>query len=313
MKFARKKQFQLTELRERAADPGYVGECEDVFRGRVEHIAQEVIRAGVPLILLTGPSASGKTTSARKLALAMTRNGKKTSVLSLDNFYRNRDEYPRLENGEPDFEHLHALNVPLVNDCLEELVETGVTWIPAFDFSTHTNIPRQQEVRVDKDTAVIIEGIHALNPELSVKVDPASVIKIYAGLRTEYYDGDVRIINTRDLRITRRIVRDARDRGHAPEDTLALWKSIMAGEERWIKPFKEDADYLLDTSLDYEPCMFTRTLRQLADGGLGGRCQEDMESLAERFGTVDALDDVLVPADSLLREFLGGLTLMDTV
>ncbi len=313
MVFEDKKRLQLSELREYAADPDYIRRCENAFRERVDRTAQAVVDSGVPLVMLTGPSASGKTTSARKLAQAMTEKGKKTSVVSLDNFYRNRDEYPRLRNGEPDFEHLHALNVELVNDCLEELVSTGVTWIPAFDFNTHSSVLRQQEVRVDRDTAVIIEGIHALNPELSRKVDHGSVMKIYAGLRTEYYEGRKRVIATRDLRITRRIIRDDRDRGHAPEATLALWKNIMAGEEKWIKPFKPDADMLLNTALDYEPCVFAQTLRRMADDGLGGKYQEDMESLAQRFGQTSVLDDALVPEDSLLREFLGGLKLMDTL
>lgn len=309
MVFEDKKRMQIQELRQLAADPGYVASCEEIFRQRVDAVAESVIGSGVPLILLTGPSATGKTTSARKVALAMTKKGKKTSVISLDNFFLNLEQYPKQKNGEPDFEHLHALNVELINDCLEELVETGCTWIPSFDFATHVSTPHSIEVRVDEDSAVIIEGIHALNPELTRKVDSGSVRRIYAGLRTEYYEGRKRIIATRDLRIVRRIIRDARDRGHDPEGTLALWKNIMAGEEKWIKPFKPAADFLLNTAVDYEPCLFAAVVRRMVEQDMGGRFHAELQDLADRFSLAGDVDPELVPADSLLREFLGGLSL----
>ena len=162
-------------------------------------------------------------------------------------------------------------------------------------------------MHVDENSAVIIEGIHALNPELTKSVEAGSVLKIYAGLRTEYYEGRKRIIATRDIRITRRVIRDERDRGHSAENTLALWKNIMAGEEKWIKPFKVDANYLLNTALDYEPCLYVDDLKKLADGGKGGKYQPELEVLANSFIQAGSLPMDLVPKDSVLREFIGGL------
>ena len=307
MVFEDKKRIQLRDLRELTSNPSFIEQCESEYRTRVEQIASDVLESGVSVILLSGPSASGKTTSSLLLARAMTRLGKKTSVISLDNFFKNLEDYPKQKNGEPDFEHLHALDVEAINDCLHKLTTTGTTYIPSFDFATHRSTPDAQEVHVDNNSAVIIEGIHALNPELTKSVDAGSVLKIYAGLRTEYYEGRKRIIATRDIRITRRVIRDERDRGHSAENTLALWKNIMAGEEKWIKPFKVDANYLLNTALDYEPCVYVDELRTLADNGKGGKFQPELDTLANSFSQAGALPMELVPDDSILREFIGGL------
>ncbi|MBR3354197.1 MAG: nucleoside kinase [Oscillospiraceae bacterium] len=307
MVFEDKKRIQLRELRELSLLPSFIEQCEKEYRYRVDQIASKILESGVSVILLSGPSASGKTTSSLLLARAMTRLGKKTSVISLDNFFKNLEDYPKQKNGEPDFEHLHALNVEAVNECLNKLTTTGTTSIPSFDFTTHKSTPDAQIVHVDENSAVIIEGIHALNPELTKSVEAGSVLKIYAGLRTEYYEGRKRIIATRDIRITRRVIRDERDRGHSAENTLALWKNIMAGEEKWIKPFKVDANYLLNTALDYEPCLYVDDLKKLADSGKGGKYQPELEVLANSFIQAGSLPMDLVPKDSVLREFIGGL------
>ena len=309
MVFKDKKRIQLRDLKDLTLLPSFVEQCESEYRNRLEQIAASILESGVSVILVSGPSASGKTTSSLLLAREMTRRGKKTSVISLDNFFKNLEEYPKQKNGEPDFEHLHALDVEAVNESLSKLTTTGTTLIPSFDFATHRSTPNAQEVHVDSNSAVIIEGIHALNPELTKSVDAGSVLKIYAGLRTEYYEGRKRIIATRDIRITRRVIRDERDRGYSVENTLSLWKNIMAGEEKWIKPFKADANYLLNTALDYEPCLYADDLRTLADNSKGGRFQTELETLADVFSQAGTLPMELVPNDSMLREFIGGLDL----
>lgn len=309
MIFEDKKRVQLRDLKDLSVLPSFIEQCESKYRVRVENIAHKVLEAGVPVVLVAGPSASGKTTSSRRLARTMTQMGKNTQVISLDNFFKNIEDYPKQKNGEPDFEHLHSLDVETVNECIYELATTGSTFIPSFDFASHTSTPRAQEIRIDRDSAVIIEGIHALNPELTRKVDHSYVIKVYAGLRSEYYSGRKRIIATRDLRITRRIIRDERERGSDPEETLSLWKNIMAGEEKWIKPFKVDADYLLNTGFDYEPCLYAEDIRHLAEAGAGGQYQPQLETLAACFDEVESIPMDAVPKDSMLREFIGGLDL----
>lgn len=311
MIFEDKKRVQLSELGELSSLPSFIKQCESEYSVRVEGVARKAAEAGVPVILLAGPSASGKTTSSKRLAREMTRIGKHTTVISLDNFFRNVEDYPKQKNGEPDFEHLHALDVSAINDFLYELATTGTSYIPNFDFVSRKSVPRAQEIHAGVDSVIILEGIHALNPELTQKVDPRFLLKIYAGLRTEYYSGRKRIIATRDLRITRRIIRDARERGSDPEETLSLWKNIQAGEEKWIKPFKKDADYLLNTALDYEPCLYAYDLRHMAAAGAGGEYQSQLEGLAACFEQVDPLPMDAVPRDSMLREFIGGLDLSE--
>lgn len=255
--------------------------------------------------MLTGPSASGKTTTANKLAAALRSRGCLSRVVSLDNFYKNLDEYPRLPDGSKDYENITALDVNEIRRCLADILEKGETELPEFDFVTETR--KQQRVHLALPGGVcIIEGIHALNPELVSTLPRGSAYKIYAGLREEYSYRGQRVIPTRDIRLARRMMRDCKFRGHSLEKTLGMWGGVCAGEDKFIKVFKAEADLLLDTSFSYEICLLAAFMAPLA-GQLPEehpQC-EQLNALAGRFALVDTLSEALVPQNSMLREFLG--------
>ena len=283
----------------------FVRHCETEYAGRIHAAASEVLASGCHIVMLTGPSASGKTTTAHKLAGALAARGCPAQVVSLDNFYKNLDEYPRLPDGSKDYENVTALDVAEIHRCLCEILEKGETDLPQFDFVTESRMGRTVHLSLPGGVC-IVEGIHALNPELTRPLPPGSAYKIYAGLREEYSHRGQRVIPTRDIRLARRMLRDCKFRGHSIEKTLGMWGRVCAGEDRFIKVFKSEADLLMDTSFSYEVCLLAPFISSLA-----GRLDPDdplceqLNSLAGRFALATPLDEGLVPEDSMLREFLG--------
>ena len=281
---------------------------EQSYRQRVEYAARKIRDSRAKIVMLTGPSASGKTTSAHKLAEELVRQGTPAHVVSLDNFFRGAEFYPRLPDGTLDYENPDTMDLPLIKQCLHELSETGKTSLPIYDFT--------QEKRSDKTEAVdlqggvcIVEGIHALNPELTSLVPGEEVYRIYAGLREEYCIDGRRVINTQDIRLCRRTLRDAAARGRSPEKTLAMWDRVMDGETRYIKGFKTTADFLLDTSFTYELGLISRLLGEVRrQFTLEGHNAELWDETARRFEQVNPLPLELLPADSMLCEFYGSRT-----
>ena len=283
----------------------FVRHCEMEYEGRIHAAASEVLASGCRIVMLTGPSASGKTTTANKLAAALRGRGCPAQVVSLDNFYKNLDDYPRLPDGSKDYENVTALDMAEIHRCLAEVLAAGETLLPQFDFVTETRKAQRTRLSVPGGVCVI-EGIHALNPQLTETLPAGSAYKIYAGLREEYSYKGLRVLPTRDVRLARRMLRDCKFRGHSIEKTLGMWAGVCAGEDKFIKVFKAEADLLLDTSFSYEICLLAPFAASLA-GSLPDDhplC-ETLNSLAGRFALVDALDEALVPQSSMLREFLG--------
>lgn len=278
--------------------------CEMEYEGRIHAAASEVLASGCHIVMLTGPSASGKTTTANKLAAALRSRGCPSRVVSLDNFYKNLDEYPRLPDGSKDYENITAVDLDTLQQCLGELIETGRTQLPEFDFFTEYR--KSQRIPMELGTGVcIVEGIHALNPQTTALLPSKSVYRVYVGLREEYSKGGQRILPTRDVRLARRLVRDYKQRGHSLEKTLGMWPSVCAGEDHYIKVFKKQADLLIDTSFSYEICVL-RTLMEPLAGELEGKPgEEQLNDLVGRFCQCDPLPPEWVPQDSMLQEFVG--------
>ena len=309
--FQPKTKIEISELDQQIRrDPGLVLQWEREYEQRVDRVASLILAGHGRFVMVSGPSASGKTTSALKLAMAMRRQGTPTEVISLDDFFRNIEDYPKDENGEPDLEHFGALDKECVNETLEVLLKTGQCMLPQFDFEKQHRKSEKRPLVLPKNGRLIIEGIHALNPELAQSIPQEAVYRLYVGLRTEYYQNGTRVLNTRDLRITRRMVRDNLFRGRTAGATLELWRSIAKGEERWIKPFKPIVDMLLDTSFPYEPCAMLPIMRQLrTQPESAGRA--DLLRLCGLFELFEPVEMRQIPKNSMLREFLGGLELED--
>ena len=272
---------------------------ENSYARRVQYAAQKVRGSGAKIVMLTGPSASGKTTSAHCLANALVQQGTPAQVVSLDNFFKGAAYYPKMPDGTLDYENLETLDLPLIKQCLHQLSETGKTELPIYDFATEQ---RSAEVEpIDLQGGVcIVEGIHALNPELTGLVPDDQIYRIYAGLREEYCIDGRRVINTQDIRLCRRTLRDAAARGRSPAKTLSMWDRVLDGETRYIKGFKTTADFLLDTSFTYELGLISRLLGEVRrQFTLEGHNAELWDETARRFEQVDPLPLELLPADSI--------------
>ena len=282
----------------------FVCHCEIEYESRVIAAAAESKGSECKLIMLTGPSASGKTTTAHKLKDALARSGTHSVVVSLDDFYKNLDDYPRLPDGTKDYENVEALDIEEIHRCLLALIETGVSDFPEFDFKTESRLEKRNRIEL-QGGIVIVEGIHALNPLLTNVLPEGSVYKIYAGLREEYSHGGQRFLPTRDIRLARRLVRDSKFRGHSLEKTIQMWPLVCEGEDMYIKSFKSYADLLLDTSFSYEICVLAPHLVSM-QGALGDTVLgRQLDSLAERFSLCAAITDKYIPPQSMLREFIG--------
>jgi len=292
--------------------------AEALHEQRVARIARQIVEQrqanGTRIVLIAGPSSSGKTTFAKRLAIQLLAYGLHPFTLEMDNYFVDRDLTPRDENGEYDFESLHALNLNLFNDQLNQLLLGDKVQLPTYDFHTGKSIP-DRTVQVSENQIVILEGIHGLNPELVTQIDPRLIFRVYVSALTALNIDSHNRIPTTDVRLIRRIVRDAHNRGYTAQDTLGRWRSVRRGEKRNIFPFQENANSIFNSALVYE----LAALRPFADPLLlqvPADTSEHIEAnrLLSFLGWVKPLTSeqrALIPDTSVIREFIGGSILRD--
>lgn len=286
----------------------FVAKCEERYESIIKDVADKVSGDdGREIIMLAGPSSSGKTTTALKLSEALKKRGVKTYVLSLDDFYLNRSDIPTLPDGTQDFETVYALDLDCFEKTVNALLKGETVKVPIFDFLTGKRSDTLfNEITLGKSDAVIIEGLHALNPEITDKID-GKLLKIYISVSSRIYDekGNI-ILNKRNLRFIRRMVRDYKFRGSTVEHTCRLWKNVMAGEDKYLFPFRDNADIRINTIHLYEPCVLkNQALRLLYKSNVTDEYKNDIRKLCNALEKFNGIDENSVPADSLLREFLG--------
>ncbi|MDR2687072.1 MAG: hypothetical protein LBB75_04910 [Oscillospiraceae bacterium] len=286
-----------------------VGAAEARYASIVAGIAGKVRSArGHKLVLLAGPSASGKTTTAQKIAGALCTRDTRAHRVSLDDFYLEAGNLPRLPDGAPDIESVHALDLPLLRDTLRDLMEAGRGAIPHFKFGAGGRT-RWDPLEIGPEDTIVLEGLHALHPEIAgnPSFPPGSVTKAYVSVASRIYNGDEIVINKRSLRLVRRILRDSQFRSSGAANTIAMWPSVTKGEEQWLTPCKPHADFLINSIHVYEPCVFAPRVLPLlesvpADAPGAGAAYRLAKSL-RRFAQ---LPEEMAPPGSLLREFLGN-------
>ena len=287
--------------------PELVAVCEAGYARRLRYAAKKIRQSGAKIIMLTGPSASGKTTTSHKLAAALREMGTPAQVISLDNFFRGSEYYPKMPDGTLDYEHPDTLDMPLIRQCLQELSQTDHTVLPTYDFVKEERAEKTEPIDLAGGVC-IVEGIHALNPMLTSLVPSGHVYRIYAGLREEYCQEGRRLIGTQDIRLCRRVLRDAATRGRSPEKTLAMWERVLDGETRYIKGFKNTADFLLDTAFTYELHIIAGLLPEVGRWmSPDSRYTEMWDETARRFEHVDPLNRDLIPEGAMLREFYASV------
>lgn len=275
----------------------------------ISKIASQIIQKGtVRVVLIAGPSSSGKTTSAKKLGLELQAMGYQPKVISLDCYYAGKDKTPLDENGQPDYECLEALNVELLNQNLVDLFAGKEITIPSYDFHTGTSYFEDKNKMTLADNEILImEGIHGLNPKLTPKVPEQYKFRIYLSALTQLNLDDHNRISTSDNRLIRRIVRDANFRGKPAEGTIAMWPSVQKGEVLHIYPFHNNADAILNTALDYELSVLrvyaAPLLRRVNPTMPEYSEAQRLLSFLENFATIAPTS---VPPRSIIREFIGG-------
>ena len=282
--------------------------AEALHEKKIADIADNIIkRKGVKVILIAGPSSSGKTTFAKRLGIQLRLNGLKPVTISVDNYFVERNDTPVDENGKYDFECLEAIDRKLFNNHLLALLNGEEIECPTFDFKAGTKKYNGQKMKLAEDEILVIEGIHCLNDKLTEAIPKDKKYKIYISaltvLNIDYYNR----ISTTDSRLIRRIVRDNNFRGYSALRTLEMWDSVNRGEERHIFPFQDCADSMFNTSLIYELCVLKKyAIPQLEKIDNSNPEYSEAKRLYEFLKYFEDIDDELVPENSLLREFIGG-------
>lgn len=278
----------------------YIGAIADTITERYNN-------GGARVVLIAGPSSSGKTTFTKRLAVQLLTNLLKPVMISLDNYFVDRHHTPRDESGDFDYESLFALDLELFNNHLNRLIKGEEVEIPYYNFERGEREYRRDIVKLDSRSILLIEGIHGLNPELTRDVDPSMKYRIYVSALTTLAIDDHNWVSTTDNRLLRRIIRDYKYRGTNALETIRRWPSVRRGEEKWIFPYQENADSMFNSSLLFE----LGVMRDEADKVLRS-VPRDLPEYAEAhrlrkfLGYFSSIPSTLIPPTSLLREFLGG-------
>ena len=283
---------------------------EALHEKKVAQIADQIAHreSGVPrFVLISGPSSSGKTTFSKRLTIQLMVNGIRPVVISMDNYFVNREDTPRDENGEWDFEHLHTLDLPLFRQQVADLLAGKTVSLPFYNFETGMREYRGDTLRLEKDTVVILEGLHALNPELMPNIPREATFKIYVSSLTNVNLDNHNWIPTSDVRLIRRIVRDYRYRGYSARETIARLNSVQRGEDRWIAPFQEEADVMFNSALLFELAVLKRHAEPILDE-VPKYCDEytTAHRLKKYLSYFESIPEREIPPTSFLREFVGG-------
>ncbi len=301
---------KLYVINEKAASDAekFIEDCEKRYQNIIDNIVKRIIEEdGREIIMLAGPSSAGKTTTAKRLKEGLFKEGVTTYVLSLDDFYLNRDDIPYLPDGTQDYETVHALDLVRLENDLNSLLRGETVETPIFDFTTGKRSDTQfNTITLGQEDVVIIEGLHALNPLITEKVH-GKLLKVYINVSSRVCDenGEV-VLSKRNFRFLRRMIRDYKFRASSVDNTYRLWKNVTAGEDKYLFPYRENADIKANTIHLYEPCVIkNQALPLLRDSKVSDEFREDAEKLCVSLERFFDIHENKVPKDSLLREFLG--------
>ena len=288
--------------------PQLIMVAEALQEKKISRIADEIARRkGVKLVLIAGPSSSGKTTTCKRLIVQLAVNSIKPVAISLDDYFLDRDKTPRDEKGDYDFENLHALNLPLLNEQLTALFNGEEVELPRYDFPTGTSQKSGRKLRLKENEILVVEGIHALNPKLTSQIPEEQIFRVYASALTTILLDNHNYIPTTDNRLLRRIIRDHKYRAVTAQETIRRWPSVRAGENKWIFPFQENADARFNTAMLFELAVIKSQAEPLLEQ-VPENCPEHAEAyrLLKFLRYIKPIPDTQIPPTSLIREFLGG-------
>lgn len=306
-----KRRLKLAEINRSAREnpAAFIAEENQRYADTVEDLSRN-LAMGLQdrcLVMLAGPSSSGKTTTAVLLTEAIRKLGLDAHKVSLDDFYCGWGRAPVLEDGSYDYEALEALDLPLLQRCMQQLLEEGRTRLPIYDFMQGRPSEETRTLEIGHDSVVIFEGIHALNPVFEEHLPVENLCKVFINTISPIYDEGEKLLARRELRLVRRLLRDERFRNSSVEETLAMWPQVTRGENLYMFPFVDTVDAILNTTHAYEPCVFAAELLPLLEAvPESSPYAAQAASLAAALRPFQRISPELVPQRSLLREFLGG-------
>ena len=275
---------------------------------KIARIADEIAnRKSVKLVLLAGPSSSGKTTTCKRLSIQLMTNGIKPLQISLDDYFVDREHTPKDENGEYDYESIYALNLQLINQQFNALFRGEEVELPKYNFQTGRSEKSGKKLKMDESNVLVVEGIHALNPELTAQIPDNQKFRVYASALTTILLDDHNYIPTTDNRLLRRIIRDYKYRGVNAQETIHRWPSVRKGENKWIFPYQENADAVFNSAMLFELAVIKQQAEPLLEQ-VPENCEEYSEAyrLRKFLRYIKPIPNRDIPPTSLLREFLGG-------
>lgn len=285
----------------------FIAACEERFDTAVSNVVKTFLSdSDYDIVMLAGPSSSGKTTTAGILANKIKMSGRNAYTVSLDDFYLNRDDIPVNEDGLKDYENVTALDIELIHRCFNELIVNRKSELPIFDFKTGMRSDMTKHIELGKDDVIIVEGLHALNPVITQGLDEHHLYRIYISVSSRITGDDGKILlNKRNLRLIRRMIRDYHHRNASVEQTLFMWQGVMKGEDKFLFPFESNADIKINSFHAYESCIFRGEALKLLE-----KVEENSEYFAkvqELIGALSLFEEIepsLLPEKSLLNEFL---------
>lgn len=281
--------------------------CEAMQQNALYEIAGNILKKNKKIVLIAGPSSAGKTTFSHRLGIQLRTMGLRPHPIAVDNYFVNREDNPRDKDGNYDFECLEAVDVDLLNKDMTRLLQGEEIELPTFDFKIGKRNYAGDRLKIDEQDVILMEGIHSLNPAMTYALADSEKYRIYISPLNQLYVDAENKVSTMDSRLLRRIVRDYRTRGHEVERSLSMWKSVRAGEEKYIFPYESQADVMFNSGLLYEYTVikpFAEPLLAMVRPDSG--YYEDavrLKKFMEKFETMGAEE---IPRNSILREFIGG-------
>lgn len=284
----------------------FIGSCEKSFRERINALCDRVVsESGRVLVMLAGPSSSGKTTTANLLADGIRKTGRGATVISLDDFYLGSEVLFTFEDGTVDYETVKALDLPCISSTMHALLRDGEAMVPRFNFRSGSR-DGYTAVKVQEDEVIILEGLHALNPLITEPLSDEAMIKLYISVSSRIADENGVLMSKRDLRFIRRLIRDYHHRNSDAERTFYLWKGVRMGEDRYLFPYSDRADIKIDSIHPYEVCVFRKEAEKLLDSVAPDSIYyTEAKLLKDKITKFIEKDSSIVPDGSLLNEFIG--------
>ena len=285
---------------------GFIAECESLYRNQLSELSERIRKTdGRILVMLAGPSSSGKTTTAVLLKKDLEEKGRHAIVISLDDFYRDQTESYYFEDGTIDYETVRSIDTDYVTVCMENLLHKGEAMLPVFSFLTKMR-EDYKKVTVHEDEIIIVEGLHAISPEITEPLKKENMLKAYVSVSSRVYKEGEAFLSKRDVRFIRRLIRDYRFRHSSVDNTFYLWKGVRMGEDRYLFPYRDRADVKIDSFHPYEICVFKDIAINLLDHtGSDSIYYPTAKELKGKLEEFVSLSETAVPDGSLLKEFIG--------